>query len=68
MSEELGVKVGMYQRSVLSHFIFAVVIDAVTEFAREGALCELLYAEDLVLMGEAIKRLRNKFLKWNGGI
>ena len=30
----------------------------------EGALSELLYADDLVLMNETIKRLRNKFLKW----
>ena len=39
-------------------------VDAVTEFAREGMLSELLYADDLVLMSEAIKGLSNKFLKW----
>ena len=33
-------------------FIFAVVADAVTEFAREGSLSELLYAYVLVLMSE----------------
>ena len=31
----------------------------------EGALCELLYADDLVLMSETIEGLGNKFLKWN---
>ena len=30
----------------------------------EGALRELLYADDLVLMSETIEGLRNKFLKW----
>ena len=30
----------------------------------EGALCELLYADDLVLMREAIEGLRYKFIKW----
>ena len=35
-----------------------------TTFAREGALGELLYADDLVLMSETIKGLRDKFLKW----
>ena len=35
-----------------------------TEFAREGALSELLYADDFVLMSETIKGLRNEFLKW----
>ena len=35
LSEEFEVKVGMHQGSVLSPFIFAVVVDAVTELARE---------------------------------
>ena len=63
-SEELEVKVGIHQASVLSPFLFAVVVDVVTEFAREGALSELLYADDLVLMSETIVGLRNKFLRW----
>ena len=64
LSEELEVKVGMHQGSVLSPFILAVVVDVVTEFARECALSELLYADDLVLMSETIERHGNKFLKW----
>ena len=40
------------------------MVDVVTEFAREGALRELLYADDLVLASEAIKGLRTKFIKW----
>ena len=64
MSEELEVKVGMHQGPVLSPFLFAMVVDAVTEFARDGAFSELLCADDLVLMSETMKRLRNNFLKW----
>ena len=30
LSEEFEVKVGMHQGSVLSHFLFAVVVDVVT--------------------------------------
>ena len=55
LSEEIEVKVGMHQGSVLSPFLFAVVVDVVTEFAREGALSELLYADDLVLMSEVMR-------------
>ena len=44
-SEAFEVKTRMHQGSVLSPFIFAVVVDVVTEFAREGALSELLYAD-----------------------
>ena len=49
-SEESEAKVGMYQGSVLSPFQFAVVVDVVTDLAREGVLSELLYADDLVLV------------------
>ena len=46
LSEELEVKVEMHQGSVLSLFIFAVVVDVVTEFAGEGMLSELQHADD----------------------
>ena len=64
LSEELEINVGMHQGSVLSPFLFAVVGDVVTEFAIEGALSELVYADDLSLISETIEGLRNKFLKW----
>ena len=67
LSEEFEVKLGMHQGSVLSPFLFAGVVDVVTEFAREGALSELLYADDLVLMSVTIMGLRNKFLKMERG-
>ena len=49
---------------VVLSLLLAVTVDVVTEFAREGALSELLYADDLVLMSEIIEGLRNKFFKW----
>ena len=52
------------QGSVLSPFLFAVVVEVVTKFAREGAPSELLCANDLVLLSEIMEVLGNKFLKW----
>ena len=50
---------------MLSSFLFAVVVDVVAYIARGGALSELLYADDLVMMSETIEGLRDKFLKLN---
>ena len=47
---------------MLSPFLFVVVVDVVTEFGR-GALGELPYADDLVLMSENCGT-RDKVLKW----
>ena len=51
----------MRQGSVLSPLIFAVVVDVVTEHAREGSLNEILNADDLVLMSESLDNLRERF-------
>ena len=55
----------MHQGSVLSPFLFVVVVDVVTNFDR-GVLRELLYADDLVLMSDTIEGLRNEFLNRRG--
>ena len=44
--------------------IFAVVVDEVTELDREDVPCELLYADNEVLMSETTDGLRIKFQKW----
>ena len=62
LSKDFEVNVGMHQGSVLSTFLLAVVVDVVTEFSRDGALRELLYADGIVLMSQTIEGLRNKFL------
>ena len=41
-SDEFGVRVGVHQGPVLSPLIFAIVVDVVTEHAREGLLNEIL--------------------------
>ena len=49
-------RVGIHQGSVLSPFIFAVVMDVVTdEGAKEGRA--LMYADDLVLICETRRKL-----------
>lgn len=64
LSEEFEVKVGVHQGSVLSPLVFAIVVDVVTESAREGLISEMLYADDLVLTRGTMEGLREKFWKW----
>ena len=54
-SKELSVAVGVYQESVLSSLLFAIVVNVVTENAKESLMKEILYADDLVLMSKTMR-------------
>ena len=54
-SEKFDVGVGIHQGSVLSPLLFAIVVDVLSEEGRKGALYELLYADDQVLMAETVE-------------
>ena len=54
-SEELKVKVGVRQESVLSPLLFAIVVDVITENARRGVVNESLPADKLVLMSKTME-------------
>ena len=64
LSEDFSMKVGVHQGSVLSPLLFVTVIDEVTENARKVWMKQILYADDLVLMGETIEGLRENFDEW----
>ena len=60
-SKEFAVRVGIHQGSVLSSFIFAVVMDVVTEeVANKG--CALMYADDLELICKTKEEARWRFV------
>ena len=63
-SEEFDVSVGVHQRSVFSPFLFLIMLDILSENGRKGALYELLYADDLVLMAETMEELEAQFIRW----
>ena len=63
LSEEFEVNVWMHHGSVLSPFLLQWWL-MLSLHLLEGALSELLYADDLILIIEKIKGLWNKFLKW----
>ena len=61
LSSSFSVKVGVYQGSALSPLLFIMVMDVQTEDMRDGSLIELLYADDLVLCGESINDVMDKY-------
>ena len=56
-SEEFAVGVGIDQGSVLLPLLFSTVLDVLSEEGRKGALYELLYADNLVLIAKTMKEL-----------
>ena len=68
LSDAFSVGVGVHQGSVLSPFLFAIVMDAVCGNVMEGLLFEILYADDLVLMADSMEELMRKFDRWKSAI
>ena len=65
VSEWFGVNVGVHPGLVLSPLLFIIVLEAVTHSVREGLSWEMLYADDLVLVGKCEEELKEKLRKWN---
>ena len=57
--------VGVHQGSVLSPLLFIIVMESVTHNVREGLPWEMLYTDDLVLVGKCEEELKEKLRKWN---
>ena len=53
--KEFYVAAGVHQRSVLSPLLFAILVDVVTENAREGLMKVVLYADNLVLISAMMR-------------
>ena len=50
---------------MLSPLLFIIVMEAVTHSVREGLPWEMLYTDDLVLVGKCEEELKEKLRKWN---
>ena len=48
---------------MLLPLLFAIAVDVISEYAREGLMNEILYADGLVLISESMENLKKKFLK-----
>ena len=60
--EELEIKVGLHQGSVLSPFLFILVLDTLTGHIGTAVPWELIFADDVALIGKTKEELQRKIL------
>ena len=63
LSSSFSVKGGVHQGSALSPLLFIIVMDVLTDDVRNGSLMELLYADNLLLCGESLNVVMDKYVK-----
>ena len=62
-------KVGVHKGSALSPLLFIMVMmDVLTEDVRDGSLTQLLQADDLVLCGESLNVVMDKYGRWKNAV
>jgi len=52
--------VGLYQGSILSLLLFMIAMEIIIRELRTRLLLELLYADDLILMPEGVRKVCGK--------
>ena len=68
LSDSFTVQVEVHQGSVLSPFLFIVVLEALSCEFRTGCPWELLYADDLVISSDSLDDLLERLRIWKMGL
>ena len=61
---EFRVKVGLHQGSALSPFLFAIVMDCLTEVVQKASPWDMLFADDIVLCAETSESVQEHLEDW----
>ena len=64
LTEWFEVKVGLHQGSALSPFLFAIVMDTLTEDVRRDAPWNMLFADDIVLCCDTRDEAEEQLADW----
>jgi len=60
--------VELHQGSVLSPLLFAMLMNEISRDVKEGGVTEILYADDLILLGDDWTELENRYSRWKRAI
>ena len=64
VTEEFSIGIGLHQGSSLSPYLFTLVLEVLTEHIQEPVPWCMLFADDIVLMGESREDLNKKLELW----
>ncbi|KAK3544109.1 hypothetical protein QTP86_001805, partial [Hemibagrus guttatus] len=63
-TEEFNVEVGLHQGSALSPFLFAIVMDQLSEEVRQESPWTMMFADDIVICSESREQVEESLEKW----
>ncbi|KAK3557345.1 hypothetical protein QTP70_026575 [Hemibagrus guttatus] len=63
-TEEFKVEVGLHQVSALSPFLFAIVMDHLSEEVRQESPWTMMFADDIVICNESRKQVEENLERW----
>ncbi|MCJ8732893.1 hypothetical protein PDJAM_G00217090 [Pangasius djambal] len=63
-TEEFKVEVGLHQGSALSPFLFAMVMDQLSEEVRQQSPCTMMFADDIVICSESREQVEENLERW----
>ncbi|KAK3575415.1 hypothetical protein QTP86_026242 [Hemibagrus guttatus] len=63
-TEEFKVKVGLHQGSALSPFLFAIVMDQLSEEVRQESPWTMMFADDIVICSESREQVEENLERW----
>ena len=68
LTEKFKVCVGLHQGSAPSPFLFAIIIDRLTENIRKDAPWNMLFADDIVLSRQNYRKLEKDLEIWRNAL
>ena len=68
LTEEFKIGVGLHRGSALSPFLFAIIMDKLTEDIRKGAPWDMLFADDIVPSRQNHRKLGDDLEIWRNAL